>query len=245
MNKKIIIYRLLILIIFIFTWELLAKYNIINSFIFSSPTNIIKTTYNLLTKYNLLIHIFYTLIEILISFILSNIIALIISIILYKHKLLYEIIDPYLTLINSIPKVALGPLIIIWVGANFKSIILMALLTNVIISIITIYNGFINTSKIKIKLFKSYKASDNQILYNLIIPSNKKTIISSLKINISLTLIGVIMGEFLVSKHGLGYLIIYGSQIFNLNIVITSLFILIIISYIIYKIIIILNEKVS
>jgi NitT/TauT family transport system permease protein len=121
----------------------------------------------------------------------------------------------------------------------------MALLTNVIISIITIYNGFINTSKIKIKLFKSYKASDNQILYNLIIPSNKKTIISSLKINISLTLIGVIMGEFLVSKHGLGYLIIYGSQIFNLNIVITSLFILIIISYIIYKIIIILNEKVS
>ena len=245
MNKKVIIYRLLILIIFIFTWELLAKYNIINSFIFSSPTNIIKTTYNLLTKYNLLIHIFYTLIEILISFILSNIIALIISIILYKHKLLYEIIDPYLTLINSIPKVALGPLIIIWVGANFKSIILMALLTNVIISIITIYNGFINTSKIKIKLFKSYNASDNQILYNLIIPSNKKTIISSLKINISLTLIGVIMGEFLVSKHGLGYLIIYGSQIFNLNIVITSLFILIIISYIIYKIIIILNEKVS
>ena len=135
-----------------------------------------------------------------------------------------------------LPKVALGPIIIIWTGANTKSIITMALLINLIISIITIYNGFLNTDIYKIKLLKSFKANKFQILTKVVIPSSYSTIISSLKINISMSLIGVITGEFLVSKKGLGYLIIYGTQIFNLNIVMSGIIILIFISFILYEI---------
>ena len=140
-------------------------------------------------------------------------------------------------MINSLPKVALGPLIIIIAGANTKSVIVMALLINLIVSIITIYNGFLNIDEKKIKMIKSFGANKLQILTKLVIPSSYKTIISSLKLNISMSLIGVIMGEFLVSKEGLGYLIIYGTQVFNLSLVMAGILILVIISYILYKII--------
>lgn len=145
-----------------------------------------------------------------------------------------KIIDPYLTVLNSLPKVSLGPLLIIWVGASTKSIILMAILIAVFTTIINMYNAFSNTDSYKLTLMKTFKATKYQIFTKLVLRGNLKTIISTLKINISLCLIGVIMGELLVSKKGIGYLITYGSQIFNLNLVITSVFILAIISYILY-----------
>ena len=145
-----------------------------------------------------------------------------------------KIIDPYLTVLNSLPKVSLGPLLIIWVGASTKSIILMAILIAVFTTIINMYNAFSNTDSYKLTLMKTFKATKYQIFTKLVLRGNLKTIISTLKINISLCLIGVIMGELLVSKKGIGYLITYGSQIFNLNLVITSIFILAIISYILY-----------
>lgn len=113
----------------------------------------------------------------------------------------------------------------------------MSLLINSIITIITIYNGFINTDQYKIKLFKSLKATKFQTLIYLVIPHNKENIISSLKLNISMSLIGVIMGEFLVSKAGIGYLILYGTQVFNLNLVMSGIILIIIISFLIYEII--------
>ena len=145
--------------------------------------------------------------------------------------------DPYLTILNSLPKVALGPIIIIWAGASINSIIIMALLISVIVTTITVYNGFSNTDINKINLLKSFKANKFQILIMVILPSNYPTIISSLKINVSMSLIGVIMGEFLVSKEGIGYLIMYGSQVFNLNLVITGIIILAVVSYIMYMIV--------
>ena len=151
--------------------------------------------------------------------------------------------DPFLTMINSLPKVALGPLIIIIAGANIKSVIVMALLINLIISIITIYNGFINVDKEKLKLIKSFGANKRQILFKLVIPSSYNTIISSMKLCISMSLIGVIMGEFLVSRAGIGYLIIYGTQVFNLSLVMAGILILLIISFLLYKIITLLEKK--
>lgn len=237
--------QILILIIFLSMWELLSYYQIINSFIFSSPSLIIKTLYNLLINYHLINHILVTLYEIIIAFIIGISIGLIIAIIMYSNNTIAKIIDPYLTLINSLPKVALGPIIIIWIGANNKSIIAMALLINLILSIVTIYDGFKHTDQNQILLLKSFKASKWQMLRYLIIPSSYETIISSLKINISMTLIGVIMGEFLVSKAGIGYLIIYGTQIFNLNIVMSGILLLIFISFILYKIISLIQKKTS
>ena len=236
-------FQILILIVFLILWELLSQYKIINPFIFSSPTSVLATIKNLFISYNLIGHILTTLYETLIAFILGITLSFVIAIILYEFKILNKIIDPYLTMLNSLPKVALGPLIIIIAGANTKSIIVMALLINLIVGIMTIYNGFNNIDKDLIKLFKTFNANRLDILLKLTIPASYKTIISSLKLNISMTLIGVIMGEFLVSKSGLGYLIIYGTQVFNLNMVMAGIVILIIISFVLYKIITYIEKK--
>ncbi len=243
-EKFIVLFsQLAILIVFITAWELLSKFKIINPFIFSSPTKIIETIKNLYLNYNLIGHIITTLYETLIAFILGITLSFIIAILLYEFKILNKIIEPYLTMLNSLPKVALGPLIIIIAGANTKSIIVMALLINLIVGIMNIYNGFNNIDPDLIKLFKTFKASKKDILFKLTIPASYKTIISSLKLNISMTLIGVIMGEFLVSRKGIGYLIIYGTQVFNLNMVMSGIVVLIIISFILYKFVVYLEKK--
>ena len=231
-------------LIFLIIWEILSRLNIINSFIFSSPSKIISTIIDLYKNKNLFNNIFITLYELFISFGIGTILGFIIALIFYRLPILKKIFDPYLTLLNSLPKVALGPLLIIWIGANTNSIIVMALLINLIVSIIGFYNGFINTDDYKLKLIKSFGASEGQILFSLVIPSSIETIFSTLKLNISMSLIGVIMGEFLSSKAGIGYLILYGTQVFNLNLVMGGIFLLLIISYILYLVITYIENKV-
>lgn len=246
-EKRKIIYiniiRISIAFLFLFFWEILTKFNILNSFITSSPTKVIHTITSLINDKNLFNHIFITTKETLIAFFIASFLSIIVSIIFFLFNTLAKIFDPYLTMLNSLPKIALGPMLIIIIGANTNSIIVMGILISIIISIQNIYNGFINTDKNKIKLFQTFKASRLQILTKVVFPSNYKTIINTLKINISMALIGVIMGEFLTSKAGIGYLILYGSQIFNLDLVVSGIIILIILSVIMYYLIIILEKK--
>ena len=236
-NFLVILSQIFILVFIIIIWQLLADFSLINTFITSSPKDIVSTIINLYQTNNLFIHIFVTLYETVLSFLLGTILGIIIAIILWYNKFISKVLDPYLTIINSLPKVSLGPILIIWIGANIKSIIVMALLISLIVTVITVYNGFNSTDQNKIKLLKSFKATKLQTLKYLILPSNYPTIISSLKINISMSLIGVIMGELLVSKQGIGYLIMYGSQVFNLDLVMTGIVILMITSYLMYIII--------
>lgn len=243
-NKILItITQISLLISFIVIWEILARLNVIDTFIFSSPSKIWSTLMNLYENNNLFKHIYTTSYEVIISFSLSTILGFIIALILYIFPTIKKVLDPFITMINSLPKVALGPLIIIWMGANTKSIIFMALLINLIVTFITILNGFINTDKDKIKLFKVFGASKFAIITKLIIPSAKNEIISSLKLNISMSLIGVIMGEFLSCKQGIGYLILYGTQVFNLSLVMCGIFILLLLSFIFYSLINLIDKK--
>ena len=238
-KNKIVIFctQIFLVIAFLFIWQFLADKKIINSFIFSSPKNVLNCFIELLNSNNLYIHIYTTLKEVLIAFLLGIGLGFIIAIVLYSFKTLNKILEPFLTMLNSLPKVALGPMIIIWCGANTNSIIIMALLISVITSVINILNSFNSVDELKIKMLKSLGAGKLQILWYIIIPNSYQTIISTLKINIAMTLIGVIMGEFLVSKAGIGYLIIYGTQVFNLDLVITGIALLAIISFILYKLI--------
>ena len=235
--------QLLIIAAFLVIWELAARFNLINTFLSSSPSQVLKTFTSLLEQNNLWNHIYATVYETIISFSVATIIGFIVASILWWNKTLAKIIDPYLTVLNSLPKVALGPLIIIWVGANTNSIIFMALLVSVFITIINIYQGFMSTNHYYITLLRTFNAKKHQIFLKLIVPGNKNTIINCLKINISMSLIGVIMGELLVSKEGLGYLIMYGSQVFNINLVITAVVLLGIVSYIMYAIISFIEKK--
>lgn len=187
----IIFFQILIIISFIAIWQLLADFKIINTFLFSSPKDIINTSIKLFND-NLLKHIAVTTYETIVSFLIASILGLVIATILWWNKILAKILDPYLTIINSLPKVALGPLIIIWVGTSTNSIIFMALMICLIISIINIYNSFISTEKNYITLLKSFNATKWQIFSKVILPSNKINVINAFKINISMSLIGAI-----------------------------------------------------
>ena len=230
----VLFFQILILVLFLIIWEFLNRINLIDTFLLSSPSKIISTIIDLYKNSKLLSHIFTTLKEIIISFFLGNIIGFIISSILWFNKRLELILEPYLTIINSLPKVALGPLIIILVGANTNSIIIMALLISCIISILSINSAFKSTDQNMIKIIKTMGGNKKDIFFRVVVPSNINFIIDSFKINISMCFVGVIMGEFLVSKKGIGYLINYGSQIFNMNLVLTGIIILILLTIILY-----------
>lgn len=238
-REKIIVFvfRMMLIIFFLVLWEVLARFNVINTFLYSSPSKVLNTIINLSSNGELFQHLKITLYEVFISFFMAGGIGIVVAIILWSNPLISKIVDPYITILNSLPKVALGPLIIIWVGASIHSIIFMALMISVFVTIINIYLGFISVNKNYITMLKSFGATKWQIFRKVIFPSNIQNIISALKINISMSLIGVIMGELLVSKSGLGYLIMYGSQVFNIDLVITSVFILGVISYLMYFVI--------
>ncbi len=242
-NILINLIRISIIVVFLCLWQFLADVKVINPFIFSSPSNIFKTFISLYENNNLFSHIFITIYETLICFFIATFLGIFVASLLWFNSFFAKVFDPFLTVLNSLPKVSLGPIIIIWFGANTSSIIVMALLITVITSIISIYQGFKEVNQSKIILLQSLKATKLQMFFKLILPANYSNIISTLKINISMSLIGVIMGELLVSKKGIGYLIMYGSQVFNLNLVMTGIILLGIISAIIYYLILALEKK--
>ena len=191
-----------ILLAFILVWEFLANIKVIDSFIASQPSRILDTFINLFSN-DLIKHLGVTLYETLVGFIAGTIFGICIAIILWLSKFLSKVFEPFLVVLNSLPKVALGPIIIIWVGSGTSAIIVMALAISLIVTILDILHGFMNTDKDKIKMARTFKANKLQILTKIVIPANISTFINSLKINIGLSLVGVISGEFLVSKAGL------------------------------------------
>ena len=240
---EILITQIAIVIIFITLWEVLANAGKIDSFITSQPSRILQTFLNLSSN-DLLEHLKITCIETLVGFGLGSILGFIIAIILWWSPFISKVSEPFLVILNSLPKVALGPVIIIWVGAGMPAIIVMALAISLIVTILDILNGFINTDKEKIKMAKTFNANKFQILTKIIIPSNIPTFFNTLKVNIGLSLVGVISGEFLISKGGLGYLIVYGGQVFQLDLVMTSVIILAIVAAVMYESIVLLEKKI-
>ena len=235
--------QIAIIIIFIIAWELLAQTGKIDSFITSQPSRILDTFLNLSSN-NLLEHLRITCTETIIGFLLGTMLGSIIAIILWWSPFISKVSEPFLVILNSLPKVALGPVIIIWVGAGMPAIIVMALAISLIVSVLEILNGFLHTDKEKIKMAKTFNASKVQILTKIVIPSNISTFFNSLKVNIGLSLVGVISGEFLVSKGGLGYLIVYGGQVFQLDLVMTSVIILAIVAALMYESIVLIEKKI-
>lgn len=242
-TQKIIIkiVQFSIVIGLIVLWEVLANKGIIDSFIMSQPSRILKTFLNL-SQNNLLEHLKVTCLETLIGFLLGTFLGAIIAILLWWSKFLSKVSEPFLVVLNSLPKVALGPVIIIWVGAGMPAIIVMALAISLIVTILEILNGFLNTDKELIKMAQTFHANKFQILTRIIMPANKHTFFNSLKVNIGLSLVGVITGEFLVSKAGLGYLIVYGGQVFQLDLVMTSVIILAVVAYLMYQAVVMLEK---
>ena len=245
-KKKYIVlfFQIFILVVFLAIWELAATNGVVDEFITSKPSRIVDTFMNL-TSNDLLKHIAVTTYETIVGFLLGTILGTIIAIILWWSEYLSKIFEPYLVVLNSLPKVALGPIIIIWVGAGTPAIIVMAIAISLIVTILENLNGFLETDKELIKMAKTFNASKFQILTKIVIPANINTFINSLKVNIGLSLVGVISGEFLVSKAGLGYLIVYGGQVFKLDLVMTSVIILGILAGVMYGVVLLLEKIIT
>ena len=201
-KTSIIFTQIATVIAFITLWEILANKGVIDSFITSQPSRMLKTFMNL-SQNGLLEHLGVTCFETIVGFLSGTILGVIIAIILWWSKFLSKVSEPFLVVLNSLPKIALGPVIIIWVGAGTPAIIVMALAISLVVTILEILNGFLNTEEEKIKMAKTFNANKIQLLTKIVIPANISTFINSLKVNIGLSLVGVISGEFLVSKAGL------------------------------------------
>lgn len=226
-NKSIVIIsQLILLFLFLLSWELLAKYHIINEFLLSRPSSIFKLFFSYLKSGMLIDHLSISAFETIIALIISTTLGLLLSILIYFSNLLTKILDPFLTVFNAIPKSASGIIFIIWFGTSSKGIIAVSISFSIIISIITCLNYFNNIDTDFLKMAKTMGANKFQILTKIILPSSLDNILALIKVNIGLSWVGVVVGEFLVSKKGIGYLILYGGQVFKMDLVMMGIIIL-------------------
>ncbi len=237
-------YQLLILAVFIIFWEVGSNFHWIDPFITSQPSKIAATIANLFHSGKLWTHIGTTVGETTFGFFTGTVGGTLIAILLWWSKTVADVLEPYIVILNSIPKVALGPIFIVWLGSGTPAIIAMALAISIIVTIMMVFHGFNEINPDKIKLMNSFGASRRQILFKVTLPASVPTIIASLKVNLGLSLVGTIVGEFLVSKEGLGYLIIYGGQVFNMALVMASVLILCVVAAVLYYLVTILEKKV-
>lgn len=241
MKRSILALQIGTLLLLIGVWEWLANIGVIDSFIMSQPSRILRTLINL-SENDLLMHIGVTCYETIVGFLLGTVLGTGIAILLWWSEYLARVCEPFLVVLNSLPKIALGPVIIIWVGAGTNAIIFMALAISLIVTVLEMLGGFMGTSEEKIKMARTFGANRLQLFLKIVFPSNLQTLFNSFKINIGLSLVGVIAGEFLVSKAGLGYLIVYGGQVFKLDLVMASVIILAVLAAILYQIVVWLEK---
>jgi len=227
-KEKIIIkfWQVIVIVGFLGLWQILADTGAIDPFFFSSPSRIFNSIIELGQSGTLFYHIWTSLYETILGFIFATIIGVLIAIALWWSERLRKVMEPYLIILNSLPKIALGPMIILWVGSGTKATIVMCVLICIVITIISMLNAFISCDSDKVLLMKSMHANKLQILFKLILPNALPDFVSVLKINVGMSWVGTIMGEYLSSKAGLGYLINYGSQMLQLDIVMASIVIL-------------------
>lgn len=211
----VIFFRIFLLTGFLFLWEFCASHQIIDSFIFSSPSKIMNVSLLMISDHSIFLHLGVTLYETFVSFFLVIFVSILFAILLWYSNNLSEILEPYLVVLNSLPKSALAPLLIVWLGATKTTIIVTGMSVAIFGSILNLYTSFRSTDPGKIKLIYTLRGNHLHVLTKVILPYSIPAIISNMKVNIGLCLVGVIIGEFLAAKEGLGYLIIYSSQVFR------------------------------
>lgn len=235
--RAVTLVRLLLLLFFLALWETCTRLHIIDGFIFSSPSRVLRTFLAMLADGAIWLHMGSTLSETLLSFLLVIICSLLTAVLLWESPSLSKILDPYLVVLNSLPKSALAPLLIVWLGANQKTIVVAGMSVAVFGSILTLHTGFSEVDPEKIKLIQTLGGKRKDILLKVVLPSSIPIFINTMKVNIGLCLVGVVIGEFIGSRFGLGYLIIYGSQVFQLDLVLMSIVLLCLMAMGLYQVI--------
>ncbi len=233
----VLIIRIVLILIFLGIWEYTTSIGLVDSFIFSSPSKIWNCFFSMVSDHSIFLHVGITLYETFLSFLFVIMIALAVSILLWFSPTTAEITEPYLVILNSLPKSALAPLLIVWIGANITTIIVAGISVAIFGSIISLYTSFQATDAAKIKLIYTLGGNKLQALTKVVIPSSIPALISIMKVNIGLCLVGVVIGEFLAARSGLGYIIIYSSQVFKMDWLLMSIVLLCIMAMSLYAVI--------
>ena len=242
-RRRVKITRIMMTVLLLALWELSASRDWIDSFIFSSPSMIILCLRDMIQDGSLFLHTGVTLLETLVSFFAVVFLGLVAALLPWSCRSLAEILEPFLVMLNSLPKSALAPLLIVWLGNNMNTIIVAAVSVALFGSILTLYTGFASLDQDQIKLIYSLGGTKKDVLFKVLLPGSLPMIISNMKVNIGLCLVGVIIGEFLSSKAGLGYLITYGSQTFAMTMVVTSIVVLCLLSVVLYQCIALVEKR--
>ncbi len=244
-RKRVSVLRTMLFILLLALWELGAETGAIDDFIFSSPSRVVLCFLSMAENGAILHHIGVTLYETALSFFLVVVLSLLLAVLLWSSRSISQVLEPYLVMLNSLPKSALAPLLIVWLGANLRTIVVAAVSVAVFGSVMTLYTSFTQTDRELIRLIRSLGGGKKDVLVKILLPASVPVIISSMKVSIGLCLVGVIIGEFLAARAGLGYLIIYGQQTFAMDEVVLSIAILCVISALFYKGISLLEKRVS
>ena len=217
--------RLLVLALFFGGWEYAARSKLVNPMLTSYPSALWPTFLDLAHNGKLGQHTWATFNATVIGFAVSMAAGIAIAAALWWSEFVYKVLDPYLVVANAMPKIAFVPIFYIWLGSDY-SVYGMAIAIAMFITILVVYEGFRAIDPNKIKLARTLGANRWQILTKVVLPGSVPTLISALKMNIGLSLVGVIVGEFQSANEGLGFLIINGSQVFKLNVVMTAIVVL-------------------
>lgn len=236
-------YQLLIFILFFVSWEVASQRNWIDPLIFSSPSRVWNLLIEKINDGTLLANIGVTLTETVFGFILGTLLGTLLAALLWWSPFLAKVLDPYLVVLNSLPKVALGPILIVALGPGFTSIIAMGAIISIIITTIVVYTSFKEVDPNYLKVLQTFGATRYQSFKEAVLPASFPTIISTLKVNVGLSWVGVIVGEFLVASKGLGYMIIYGFQVFNFSLVLLSLLVIAVFATIMYQLVDYIERK--
>ena len=225
-KRRVRIWQIALVAVLFAVWELSCRLGLSDGFLVSSPSRMVQTLWRLCASGELWHHAAMSIGETVLGFTAGTVLGTAIAVAMWWSDTAARILDPYLVVLNALPKTALGPIFIVWMGAGMGAIVTMTLAISLIVTILSMYTGFRTTDPEKLRLMRTLGADKRQILWLLVFPANCPTLFSTLKVNVGLSWVGVIMGEFLVSRAGLGYLIVYGSQVFNMDLVMASVVIL-------------------
>lgn len=234
-TRRIRLWQVCLLLGLLAVWEGSCLLGLSDGFLVSSPSRMVQSILSLLRGGELFYHVYISCMETVVGFLLGTLLGTAIAAAMWWWDDLSRVLSPYLVVLNALPKTALGPIFIVWMGAGAGAIITMTLAISLIVTILSVYQGFISVEPEKLRLMQTLGASRWQMLYLLVLPANVGTLMSTLRVNVGLSWVGVIMGEFLVSRAGLGYLIVYGSQVFNMDLVMAGVALLAVAAVVMYR----------
>ncbi len=221
-------------VIFFAAWQIGAELGFISEFLIGSPAGIWKRFVDSVLDLSIFVDTGYTLWEALLGFVIGTVIGTAIGLYLWYSKWAAQITEPFIVALNSVPKIALAPIILLWFGTGLGAKVVLVVSMTAIIALIAAHQATKDADKDLQSLLYSMGGTKHQIFFEVIVPSAMPTIVSNFRINVGFGLVGAVVGEFISSKAGLGHMIYNASSLYELNSVWVGLFMLMIVGFILY-----------